>query len=61
VADTQQKLIHRIDKLHMEFPFASSRILQSLLAQDGFKVGRLHDTTPMTRMAIEVLHRKHNA
>ncbi len=36
------KLMHRIDKLHMEFPFAGSRMLQGLLVQEGFRVGRLH-------------------
>ena len=30
------KLIHRIDKLHMEFPFAGSRTPQGLLVQEGF-------------------------
>ena len=41
VSDADLKLMHRIDKLHMEFPFAGSRMLQGLLAQKGFKVGRL--------------------
>lgn len=42
VSDTDLKLMHRIDKLHMEFPFAGSRILRGLLVQEGFKIGRLH-------------------
>ena len=37
--------MHRIDKLHMEFPFAGSRMLLGLLVQEGFKVGRLHIAT----------------
>jgi putative transposase len=49
-----------IDKLHREFPFAGSRMLQGLLVQDGFKVGRLHVTTLMKRMGIEALYRKPN-
>ena len=28
-------------KLHMELPFAGSRMLQGLLVHEGFKVGRL--------------------
>ena len=28
VSDADLKLMHRIDKLHMEFPFAGSRMLQ---------------------------------
>ena len=42
VSEADLKLMHRIDKLHMEFPFAGSRMLQGLLVQEGFKVGRLH-------------------
>ena len=54
------KLMHRIDKLHMEFAFAGSRMLQGLLVQDRFKVGRLHLATRMKRMGIEALYRKPN-
>jgi putative transposase len=35
VSEADLKLMHRIDKLHMEFPFAGSRMLQGLLVQDG--------------------------
>ena len=42
VGDADLKLMHRIDKLHMEFPFAGSRMLRGLLGQEGFKAGRLH-------------------
>lgn len=52
------KLMNRIDKLHMDFPFAGSRMRQGLLAQEGFKVGRLHVATLMKRMGIEALSRK---
>lgn len=52
--------MHRIDKLHMEFPFAGSRMLQGLLVQLGFRVGRLHVATLMKRMGIEALYRKPN-
>ena len=60
VSDADLKLMHRIDKLHMEFPFAGSRMLQGLLAQEGFKVGRLHVATLMKRMGVEALYRKPN-
>jgi transposase InsO family protein len=60
VSDADLKLMHRIDKLHMEFPFAGSRMLQGLLVQEGFKVGRLHVATVMKRMGIEALYRKPN-
>ena len=60
VSDADLKLMHRIDKLHMEFPFAGSRMLQGLLVQEGFKIGRLHVATLMKRMGIEALYRKPN-
>ena len=60
VSDADLKLMHRIDKLHMEFPFAGSRMLQGLLVQEGFKVGRLHVVTLMKRMGIEALYRRPN-
>ena len=60
VSDADLKLMHRIDKLHMEFPFAGSRMLQGLLVQEGFKVGRLHVATLMKRMGIAALYRKPN-
>jgi len=53
--------MHRIDKLHMEFPFAGSRMLRGLLVQEGFKIGRLHVATLMKRMGIEALYRKPNS
>ena len=60
VTDADLKLMHRIDQLHMEFPFAGSRMLKGLLAQEGFIVGRLHVATLMKRMGIEALYRKPN-
>lgn len=30
------KLMHKIDKLHKELPFAGIRMLQALLVQEGF-------------------------
>ena len=60
VSDGDLKLMHRIDKPHMEFPFAGNRMLQGLLAQEGFKGGGLHVATPMKRMGIEALYRRPN-
>ena len=60
VSDADLKPMHRIDKLHMEFPFAGSRMLQGLPVQESFKVGRLHVATLMKRMGIEALYRKPN-
>jgi putative transposase len=51
-------IMRRIDELHLEFPFAGSRMLRDLLAAEGFTVGRLHVATLMKRMGIEALYRK---
>jgi hypothetical protein len=49
-----------IDKLHMEFPFAGSRMLQGLLVQDGVKLGWVHIAALIKRMGIEAPYRKPN-
>lgn len=51
-------LMRRIDRLHLEHPFAGSRMLRDLLQQDGYSVGRKHVVTLMRRMGIEALYRK---
>jgi putative transposase len=53
-------LMRRMDELHLEFPFAGSRMLRDLLVAEGFRVGRLHVATLMKRMGIEALYRKPN-
>ena len=60
MSDADLKLMHRIDKLQMELPFAGSRMLQGLLIQEGFKAGRMHVATLMKRMGIEALYRRPN-
>jgi putative transposase len=51
-------LMRRIDELHLEFPFAGSRMLRGLLTAEGSKVGRRHVKTLMQRMGIEALYRR---
>ena len=51
-------LMHQIDKLHLDFPFAGARMLRRLLAANGSKVGRRHVKTLMVRMGIEALYRR---
>jgi len=53
-------LMRRIDELHLEFPFAGSRMLHGLLAADGSKIGRRHVTTLIRRMGIEAIYRRRN-
>jgi putative transposase len=52
------KLMRRIDELHLDYPFAGSRMLQKLLKREGHETGRLHVRTLMKRMGIEALYRK---
>ena len=53
-------LMRRIDELHLEFPFAGSRMLQGLLRAEGYHVGRRHVATLMKKMGIEALYRRPN-
>ena len=58
VSDRDLELMKRIDRLHLEMPYAGSRMLRDLLNQDGIEVGRKHVATLMKRMGIEALYRK---
>ena len=53
-------LMRRIDELHLEFPFAGSRMLRDLLNAEGITVGRRHVATLMNRMDITALYRRPN-
>ena len=54
------RLMRRLDELHLELPFAGSRMLRDLLQGEGFKVGRRHVRTLMRTMGIEALYRRPN-
>ncbi|HEW79503.1 MAG TPA: IS3 family transposase [Phycisphaerales bacterium] len=56
VSEYNLELMRQIDQLHLEYPFAGSRMLRDLLRQDGFKVGRIHVATLMKRMGVEALY-----
>jgi putative transposase len=53
-------MMRRIDELHLEYPFAGSRMLRDLLFGEGFAIGREHVRTLMKRMAIEAIYRRPN-
>ena len=48
-------LMRRIDELHLEYPFAGSRMMRGLLRQEGLSSGRRHIATLMRRMGIDAL------
>ena len=53
-------LMRRIDELHLEHPFAGSRMLRDMLRREGHAVGRKHVATLMRTMDIEALYRRQN-
>jgi putative transposase len=53
-------IMRRIDELHLELPFAGSRMLRDLLRQKGIEIGRQHGATLMKKMAIEAIYRRPN-
>jgi len=53
-------IMRRMDELHLECPFAGSRMLRDLLNAEGVVIGRRHVATLMKRMGIEALYRKPN-
>ena len=53
-------IMRRIDALHLDYPFAGSRMLRDLLRGEGVMIGRDHVATMMRRMGIEALYRRPN-
>ncbi len=60
IPDSDLQLMRRIDELHLEYPFAGSRMLRDMLRREGQQIGRKHVRTLMKRMGIEALYRKPN-
>ncbi len=53
-------IMRRIDELHLDYPFAGSRMLRDLLRGEGIAIGRERVATMMRRMGIEALYRRPN-
>jgi len=51
-------IMRQLDELHLDYPFAGSRMLRGLLAAKEMKIGRRHVRTLMRRMGIEALYRR---
>jgi len=60
IPDRDLALMRRIDELHLEYPFAGSRMLRDLLNQEGHDIGRDRVRRLMRLMGIEALYRKPN-
>ena len=52
-------LMRQIDELHLQYPFAGSRMLRDILQLNGVAVGRKHVATLMRRMGIEALYQRY--
>ena len=51
-------VMRRIDELHLDYPFAGSRMLRDLLRGEGISIGRERVASMMLRMGIEALYRR---
>jgi putative transposase len=60
VPTAELAIMRRIDALHLDYPFAGSRMLRDLLRGEGVVIGRELVRTMMRRMCIEALYRRPN-
>jgi putative transposase len=60
VSPADLAVMRRIDELHLNYPFAGSRMLRDLLRGEGVAIGREHVRTLMKRMGIEAIYRRPN-
>ena len=58
ISEHDPTLMKRMDRLHLDYPFAGARMLRDMLRLAGFTVGRTHIGTVMRKMGIEALYRK---
>ena len=59
-SDADLALMRRIDELHLDYPFAGSRMLQGLLKAEGHQTGRRHVRTLMKKMGVAAIYRRPN-
>ena len=60
VSPADLAVMRRIDELHLDYPFAGSRMLRDLLRGEGIAIGRRRVATMMKRMGIEAIYRRPN-
>jgi putative transposase len=53
-------IMRRIDQLHLDYPFAGSRMLRDLLRGEGVEIGRERVARMMRRMDIVAIYRRPN-
>jgi putative transposase len=60
IAPADLLVMRRIDELHLNYPFAGSRMLRDLLRAEGIEIGRERVATMMKRMDITAIYRRPN-
>jgi putative transposase len=60
IAPADLTVMRRIDELHLNYPFAGSRMLRDLLRAEGIEIGRERVATMMKRMDITTIYRRPN-
>jgi len=60
VSAAELAIMRRVDELHLDYPFAGSRMMRDLLRGEGVAIGRERVATMMRRMGIEALYRRPN-
>jgi putative transposase len=60
VAPADLAVMRRLDELHLDYPFAGSRMLRDLLRGEGVATGRQRVARMMKRMGIEAIYRRPN-
>jgi putative transposase len=58
VSAADLSIMRRMDELHLDYPFAGSRMLRDLLRGEGIEIGRGRVITMMRRMGIEAIYRR---
>jgi putative transposase len=60
VPESDLVLMRRIDEIHLDHPFAGSRMIRDLLRNEGSPVGRRRIRRLMKKMGIEAIYRRSN-
>lgn len=53
-------IMGRMDALHLNYPFATGRMLRDMLRGEGIEIGREAVRTMMKRMGIQAIYRRPN-
>lgn len=53
-------LMRRIDEMHLDYPFAGSRMLRDMLRREGHAIGRKRVASLMTKLDIQAMYKKPN-